>query len=229
MKILFSVGNFGFLRNFEPALRLLAERGHDLHLLAERKDSVGGTKTLELLLRDYPDRIRYSYAPTAQGRCGSRSPRSCACRSTTGAISIRGTTTRRACARAARRRRRRLRRRGRARAARCGSRAVLACDAHGRPHHRARDAATATRVEALLARSSPTCCLLTPLLYFGSQQVEYVRAARALGIRTRARRRQLGSPDDEGAAFTSGPIACSSGTRRSGPRRPSCTAFRRSA
>jgi hypothetical protein len=31
MKILFSVGSFGFLRNFEPALRLLAEKGHDLH------------------------------------------------------------------------------------------------------------------------------------------------------------------------------------------------------
>ncbi len=64
MKILFSVGSFGFLRNFEPALRQLAARGHDLHLVADRKDSVGGTKTLDLLLRDYPDRIRYSYAPS---------------------------------------------------------------------------------------------------------------------------------------------------------------------
>ncbi|MBM3820745.1 MAG: hypothetical protein FJW14_17260, partial [Acidimicrobiia bacterium] len=61
MKILFSVGSFGFLRNFEPALRLLAERGHDLHLVADRKDSVGGTRTLELLERDYPSRIRHSY------------------------------------------------------------------------------------------------------------------------------------------------------------------------
>ncbi|PYR79359.1 MAG: hypothetical protein DMF87_11555 [Acidobacteria bacterium] len=64
MKILFSVGSFGFLRNFEPALRLLAEHGHDLHLVADRKDSVGGARTLDLLLRDYPERIRYSYAPS---------------------------------------------------------------------------------------------------------------------------------------------------------------------
>src|ERR1700745_3808531 len=62
MKILFSLGSFGFLRNFEPAVRLLAQRGHDLHLLAERKDSVGGIRTLELLERYYPERIRHSYA-----------------------------------------------------------------------------------------------------------------------------------------------------------------------
>jgi len=51
MRLLFSVNNFGFLRNFEPALRLLAAHGHDLHLVAERKDSVGGMKTIENLQR----------------------------------------------------------------------------------------------------------------------------------------------------------------------------------
>src|SRR5262245_7231626 len=63
MRILFSVNNFGFLRNFEPALRLLAARGHRLHLVAERKDSVGGTRTIEQLERDYPDRVSYAFAP----------------------------------------------------------------------------------------------------------------------------------------------------------------------
>src|SRR5580765_2119544 len=62
MKILFSLGSFGFLRNFEPAVRLLAQRGHDIHLVADRTDNVGGIKTLELLERDYPERIRHSYA-----------------------------------------------------------------------------------------------------------------------------------------------------------------------
>src|SRR5258705_7664704 len=60
----FSVGSFGFLRNFEAALRLLAQRGHHLHLMAERKDSVGGTKTLDRLVQEFPDRIRFSYAPS---------------------------------------------------------------------------------------------------------------------------------------------------------------------
>ena len=64
MKILFTVGNFGFLRNLEPALRLLADRRHDLHLVAERKDSIGGTRTLEPPQRSYPERIRFSYAPS---------------------------------------------------------------------------------------------------------------------------------------------------------------------
>src|SRR5438128_1898224 len=63
MRLLFSVNNFGFLRNFEPALRLLAARGHQLHLVAERKDSVGGTRTIDNLRAEYPDRITFSYAP----------------------------------------------------------------------------------------------------------------------------------------------------------------------
>src|SRR5258705_323315 len=72
MKILFSVGNFGFLRNFEPALRLFAEGGHDLHLVAERKDSVGGTRTLDLLLLTPllyfgSQQVEYVRAARAQG------------------------------------------------------------------------------------------------------------------------------------------------------------------
>ena len=69
MRLLFSVNNFGFLRNFEPALRALAARGHDIHLLAERKDSVGGTKTIDNLLRAQPDRITFSYAPSRKDDC----------------------------------------------------------------------------------------------------------------------------------------------------------------
>ena len=41
-----------------------------------------------------------------------------------------------------------------------------------------------TRIESFLRAEQPDLLLLTPLLYFGSQQVDYVRAARALGIRT---------------------------------------------
>ena len=36
MRILFSTRNFWYVRIFEPVLRLLAERGHDIHILAER-------------------------------------------------------------------------------------------------------------------------------------------------------------------------------------------------
>ena len=59
MRLLFSVNHPGFLRNFEPALRQLAARGHHLHLLAERHDIWGGTRTIDNLVREYPDRITF--------------------------------------------------------------------------------------------------------------------------------------------------------------------------
>jgi len=64
MRLLFSVNNFGFLRNFEPALRALAARGHHLHLLAERADAVGGTRTIEGLQRDFPSQVTWAFAPS---------------------------------------------------------------------------------------------------------------------------------------------------------------------
>jgi hypothetical protein len=39
-------------------------------------------------------------------------------------------------------------------------------------------------IERVLREQRPDLLLVTPLLYFGSQQVEYVRAARAMGIPT---------------------------------------------
>jgi len=179
MKILFSVGSFGFLRNFEAALRLLAERGHDLHLVADRKDSVGGTKTLDLLLAAYPDRIRYSYAPSRKDsrwqplatqlrltldywryldRRYDRSP-SLRARGASQAPPIAAALTRPGVMR---------------------SRAVLATL---RRLVRASERAIApdSRTVAFLKAERPDLLLVTPLLYFGSAQVEYMRAAKALG------------------------------------------------
>ncbi|MEQ1574547.1 MAG: hypothetical protein ABL993_09905 [Vicinamibacterales bacterium] len=182
MKILFSLGNFGFLRNFEPALRLLAARGHDIHLVAERRDSVGGTKTLDLLLRDHPDRIRYSYAPSRKDAFWL--PLSTQLRLTldywrylhprydqSPSLRARGASQAPRLASTI------------ARMPLVGSASGLAALGRlvrtierGVPHGDA--------VESFLRAEKPDILLLTPLLYFGSQQVEYVRAARALGIRT---------------------------------------------
>jgi hypothetical protein len=182
MKILFSVGSFGFLRNFEPALRLLAARGHDLHLVADRKDSVGGTRTLDRLRQDYPDRVRYSYAPS---RKDSRwqplatqlrltldywrylDPRydqspSLRARGASQAPTLASTLTRSRLARS--------------RYVLAAMRAIVRRLEAATPHDH--------RIEAFLRAERPDIFLLTPLLYFGSQQVEYVRAAHALGIRT---------------------------------------------
>ena len=182
MKILFSVGSFGFLRNFEPALRLLAERGHDLHLVAERTDTVGGARTLELLQRDYPERISFSYAPSRKDavwqtlavrmrlsldywryldRRYDHSP----------SLRARGATQAPALARLVM-----LPRAMRTRPLREALSSIV------RTLERALPAGD--RVEALLRSERPDLLLITPLLYFGSQQVDWVRAARTLGIRT---------------------------------------------
>ena len=180
MRLLFSVNNFGFLRNFEPALRALAARGHDIHLLAERKDSVGGTKTIDNLLRAQPDRITYSYAPSrkddfwqplaVQVRLCLDYWRYLDARYDD-SPSLRARAARQAPAFASRLPRIPL----------IGSRPAM----HGwnwifRAIERAMPAGdTAERV---LAEHRPDLLLMTPLLYFGSQQVEYVRAAKATGI-----------------------------------------------
>ena len=182
MKILFSLGSFGFLRNFEPAVRLLAQHGHDIHLVADRKDNVGGIKTLELLERDFPPRIRHSYArspkdarwlPFAQqlrltldywrylDRRYDESP----------SLRARGASQAPALASSL------------ASAPLCSSPAGLAAMRRiVRFLERAMPSNGAAA--AFLRKEQPDLLLVTPLLYFGSSQVEIVRAARELGIPT---------------------------------------------
>jgi hypothetical protein len=180
MRILFSVNNFGFLRNFEPALRGLAARGHDIHLLAERKDSVGGTRTIDNLQRSQPGRITFSYAPSRKD--DDWQPLAVQVRLCLDywryldarydeSPSLRSRAARQAPPFASRLPRLPI----------IGSRpAMRAWDLLFRSIERAMPAGeTATRV---LAEHRPDVLLMTPLLYFGSQQVEYVRAAKTAGI-----------------------------------------------
>ena len=48
MKILFCARHFGYLRNFESVIRELSNRGHELHLVADREESYGG---LQMVMR----------------------------------------------------------------------------------------------------------------------------------------------------------------------------------
>lgn len=182
MKILFSLGSFGFLRNFEPAVRLLARHGHDIHLVAERKDNVGGIKTLELLERDYPERIRHSYAPSQKG--ARWLPLATQLRLTldywryldpryddSPSLRARGASQAPGIASSL------------ASAPLLGSRGGLALM---RRLVRLLEGCVPSdgAAAAFLRKEQPDLLLVTPLLYFGSQQVEVVRAARALGIPT---------------------------------------------
>lgn len=182
MKILFSVGNFGFLRNFEAAIRLLAERGHDVCLVADRKDSVGGTKTLDLLLSEYPERIRHGVMPARKDSFWQ--PLATQLRLSLDYWRYLDARYDHSPS---------LRARGQAQAPRLASALVSpsfmrsrACLSTLRAVTRCLERAlpASESVEAFLKAEAPDVLLLTPLLYFGSPQVEYVRAARELGIRT---------------------------------------------
>ena len=54
MKILFVARHSTYFRNFESAIRMLAERGHRLHLVTERDEALGGSRLIQALTRAYP-------------------------------------------------------------------------------------------------------------------------------------------------------------------------------
>lgn len=55
MRVLFFMRNFsGYFRQFEPALRELLERGHQVHVVRDRKDEMRGEQWAEALQADHP-------------------------------------------------------------------------------------------------------------------------------------------------------------------------------
>ena len=68
MKILFLARHFSYLRLFESAIAELAERGHAVHLSADREESLGGAAMVERLAARYPQ-VSYAIAAGDQ-KCG---------------------------------------------------------------------------------------------------------------------------------------------------------------
>jgi len=62
VKILFFGRHFTYFRNFESVLRGLAERGHHIHLAADRDESTGGLQLVQTLAAAYPN-LTYGDAP----------------------------------------------------------------------------------------------------------------------------------------------------------------------
>lgn len=179
MKILFSVQNLGFLRNFQSTAALLAEHGHTVHIIADRADSVGGAKLVEGIPNPH-GRITYEIVkPPKRGPWVSTAM---ALRLTidywrylepqfADAVQLR------------------------ARAEDHVPRVVVllpklpVLSTRWGRHllmwvARTLEAAVPPRpdVVKVLQTHKPDVLLLTPLLYFGSKQVDYVRAARQLRI-----------------------------------------------
>ena len=49
MKLLFVARHFTYFRNFESVVRQFAEKGHYVHLAAERDESLGGEALVDRL------------------------------------------------------------------------------------------------------------------------------------------------------------------------------------
>ena len=64
MKILFSALHLGHFRNFESAIRELASRGHAVHLAGDETEEMGGEGLAWRLASDYPGRITWDQPPS---------------------------------------------------------------------------------------------------------------------------------------------------------------------
>ncbi|MEW5984291.1 MAG: hypothetical protein AB1806_18215 [Acidobacteriota bacterium] len=181
MKILFSTSHFGFLRNFEHGLAELARRGHRIHLLADRRDTLGGMRTLENLQRVAKDAFTWEISPSVKSDPAHLLKKSL--RLTldywryldpvyASAVALRERAAREVPRPAVR----------------IGNWSLI-----GRhpPVRRMLSAAIRAMERAVpgapfaddvLRTHAPDVFMVTPLLYFGSQQVDYVRAARRRGI-----------------------------------------------
>ena len=54
MTVLFVARHFTYFRNFESVIRLLAERGHRVHVVAERDEALGGRRLVDRLAAELP-------------------------------------------------------------------------------------------------------------------------------------------------------------------------------
>jgi hypothetical protein len=181
LKILFSATHLGFLRNFQSTIRLLAERGHELHLLAERRDAIDGQKMADILAADHPS-ITFELLPTTRYRLWySLATGVRAALDYWRYLDPRWNDSAKLRARAADQ--------APAFAIAAGRMPVLRTRAGLVVLHRLfraieRVMPPPTEVADVFRRISPDLLLVTPLLYFRSHQVDHVRCARQLGIKS---------------------------------------------
>jgi hypothetical protein len=176
MTVLFVARHFTYFRNFESVVAAMAERGHRVHLAADREEALGGRELVDRLAARFPGRVTVGFTPILQwGRY----------RRLSGALRLgldylrysdeRYETTPKIRARAYER----------------TPSFVLAL---ARLPFRGLVTRALERLEQAVPRQqgvdefvtglAPDVLLITPLIELGSPQLDYVRAARALGIRS---------------------------------------------
>jgi hypothetical protein len=180
MKILFAATHFGFLRNFESTIQLLAERGHHIHLVADRRDQTEGQRMVDALQRTNPCAITSEILPLSKQWLWY--PLGTSLRTSLDywrylspdyhlATGLRGRAERQAPRAAL----------WVARTPVIGSMPVRRFVGNG---IRRIERAFPIRAEILdlFDRHTPDLLVVTPLLYFGSQQADYIRAANGRGV-----------------------------------------------
>ena len=178
MKILFSMRHPGALRNFGSTVEELARRGHQIHLTFLMRDKLADPRLLETLTANFPA-ITHDWSEVSR-RAWLGMAR--AIRSTADYLRYRAPEYRDATA---------LYERAADRvspALQAFSRWPLVRSAGGlrfctRLLHRIERAIPADpAIVKVMASQKPDVVLVTPLIELGSDQVEYIKAARALGI-----------------------------------------------
>ena len=66
MRVLFIARHFTYFRNFESVIAALAERGHQVHLAGDREEALGGRDLVDRLAAKYPERVSVGFTPILQ-------------------------------------------------------------------------------------------------------------------------------------------------------------------
>jgi hypothetical protein len=67
MRILFAALHLAYFRNFESVIRELASRGHEVHLAGDEPEGMGGEELASRLAADYPGRVTRDLLPPLDG------------------------------------------------------------------------------------------------------------------------------------------------------------------
>ena len=176
MRVLFIARHFTYFRNFESVISALADRGHHVHLAADREEALGGRDLVDRLAAKYPSQVSVGFTPILQwGRY----------RRLAGALRIGLDYLRYSDPRYEATPK--IRERAYERTplfvlalARLPFRGLLTTALATLERAVPRQAG----VDEYIREHRPDVLLITPLIELGSPQLDYLRAARALGIHT---------------------------------------------
>ena len=182
VKVLFIARHFTYFRNYESVVAALAQRGHHIHLAAERDEYLGGRAMVERLAADYPAAVSFGWIPNREDFWAAF------------VTKLRMTLDYLRYLEPAYSSTPRLRARARERVPRLGLWLLAAAGAHtgiGRRLMRAaltlceRAVPRSRRIDAYLSNEAPDIVLFTPLVgVVVSPQLDYLQSAKALGLPT---------------------------------------------